>query len=63
MGTSFKVLDDGYSKKHAIFFPEWIGAERRHLMNIEYETNIMASCPRKFDISFYNFETKKLEGI
>jgi hypothetical protein len=36
MGTSFKIYDDGYSKKNAAHFPEWVCTERRNLLNIEY---------------------------
>lgn len=63
MGTSFKVIDDGYPKKCEPHFPDWIGSMKRELMKIEYETNILASKPRKFDTSFYNFETKTTDCI
>lgn len=63
MGTSFKIVDDGYSRKHEPLFPEWIGALKRNVLKIEYETNILASQPRKFDISFYNFDARTYEQL
>lgn len=63
MGTSFQLNDDGYPKKYAQHFPEWVGSLKRQSMKIEYETNIMASKPRKFDIAFYNFEAKQYESL
>lgn len=58
MGTSFELVDDGFPNRYRDSFPEWIGSPRRQLLKIEYETNILANKPRRFDISFYNMETK-----
>jgi hypothetical protein len=43
MGTSFKIADDGFSKKYEQYFPDWIATVRKNTINIEYETNILAS--------------------
>ena len=61
-GTSFNIYDDGFPEEMERLFPEWIGLKRRKIMKIEYETNIMASQPRHFDIAYLNIETKKFEG-
>jgi hypothetical protein len=62
-GTSFNVYDDGFPEDVQAYFPEWIGSKRKKLMQIEYETNILASEPRKFDTAFLNFDTKKFESM
>jgi hypothetical protein len=61
-GTSFSIYDDGFPEDLQMGFPDWIGSKRKKIMQIEYETNILASEPRKFDTAFLNFNSKKFES-
>ncbi|CAD8206862.1 unnamed protein product [Paramecium pentaurelia] len=53
-GTVFHIYDYGYPKEAAGKIPKYFGQERRELAVIQYQTNIMATQPRKFTASMLN---------
>jgi hypothetical protein len=55
-GTSFSVYDYGYPDD--LPCPRYLGFTRTLLVSITYQTNIMASAPRKFTATMYNFVHK-----
>lgn len=54
-GTVFQVYDYGYPKEAARVFPKYFGEERKEIVTIQYQTNIMASVPRKFSATMLNY--------
>ncbi|KAM3144491.1 hypothetical protein pb186bvf_003360 [Paramecium bursaria] len=58
-GTQFMVYDFGYPKEIAAKFPKYFGQERKLMVTINYQTNIMASAPRKFQAVMLNYITQK----
>jgi hypothetical protein len=54
-GTGFTVFDSGYPEQIASLFPRYVGLPRKEILTMIYETNIMASSPRKFQATMLNF--------
>ncbi|CAD8117921.1 unnamed protein product [Paramecium sonneborni] len=53
-GTQFHIYDYGYPKEVSGKIPKYFGQERRELIVIQYQTNIMAIQPRKFTANMLN---------